>query len=195
MATPQPITALQPYGMLLYRGPVHPEFFKIAGRKQSSHADFDFEAWIFPGGHVLRFEHATTTLCEVVTDKATELPERGLVTTLPCNGERDFEEIFGDRITFVTSIQTETLSEHLYLGTYQEMLEHGKDPAHLVTTWKETAEHPRAICFWILLSASFPPLERTPEHGPVNFRKAGREVPPHTVHKWKPTLFNPAGCS
>ena len=142
MATPQPITALQPYGMLLSRGPVHPEFFKIAGRKQSSHADFDFEAWIFPGGHVLRFEHATTTLCEVVTDKATELPERGLVTTLPCNGERDFEEIFGDRITFVTSIQTETLSEHLYLGTYQEMLDHGKDPAHLVTTWKETAEHP-----------------------------------------------------
>lgn len=142
MATHQSTAALQPYGMLLYRGPVHPEFFKIAGRKQSSHPDFDFEAWIFPGGHVLRFEHATTTLCEVITDTPTELPERGLVTTLPCNGERDFEEIFGDRITFVTSIQTETLSDHLYLGTYQEMFEHGKDPAHLMTTWKETVEHP-----------------------------------------------------
>ncbi len=128
--------------MLLYRGPIHPEFFRIAGRRETTHPDFEFEAWIFPGGHVLRFEHATTTLCEIVTAEPEELPERGLVTTMPCNGERDYEEVFGDRISFVTSIQTETLSDHLYLGTYQEMVEHGQDPACLVTTWQGKGEHP-----------------------------------------------------
>ena len=135
-------SGLQAYSMLLYRGPIHPEFFSIAGRRQASHPDFDFESWIFPGGHVLRFEHATTTLCEVVTDNPHELPERGLVTTLPCGGERDYEETFGDRITYVTSIQTETLSEHLYLGTYQEMVDHGNDQDCLVSSWGHDGPHP-----------------------------------------------------
>ena len=134
-------TDLQPYSMLLYRGPVHPEFFNITGRRQTGHADFEFEAWVFRGGHVLRFEHATTTLCEVVTNDPGSLPERGLVTTMPCSGERDYEEVFGDRITFVTSIQTESLSEHLYLGTHREMLEHGQDSACLVTNWTDNGAH------------------------------------------------------
>lgn len=140
-AQPQ-TTELQAYNMLLYRGPVHPEFFNITGRRQTNHADFEFEAWVFRGGHVLRFEHATTTLCEVVTSDSSNLPERGLVTSMPCSGERDYEEVFGDRITFVTSIQTETLSEHLYLGTYREMLEHGQDPACLQTRWTTEGSHP-----------------------------------------------------
>lgn len=135
-------TELQAYDMLLYRGPVHPEFFSITGRRQTCHADFEFEAWVFRGGHVLRFEHATTTLCEVVTSDATGLPERGLVTSMPCSGERDYEEVFGDRITFVTSIQTETLSEHLYLSTYREMHEHGQDPTLLMTDWTDEGSHP-----------------------------------------------------
>ncbi len=142
MTAQPPVAGLLSYSMMLYRGPVHPEFFQIAGRRQSSHPDFDFEAWVFPGGHVLRFEHATTTLSEIVTDDPNELPERGLVTTLPCSGERDFEEVFGERISFVTSIQTENLSDHLYLGTYQEMLEHGEDPSCLMTKWKDPSGHP-----------------------------------------------------
>jgi hypothetical protein len=135
-------TELQAYHMLLYRGPVHPEFFNITVRRETSHADFEFEAWAFRGGHVLRFEHATTTLCEVVTSDAAALPERGLVTNMPCSGERDYEEVFGERITFVTSIQTESLSEHLFLGTHREMLEHGQDPACLMTNWTDAGSHP-----------------------------------------------------
>ncbi len=142
MTAQPPASGLMAYSMLLYRGPVHPEFFKIAGRRQTAHPDFEFEAWVYPGGHVLRFEHATTTLCEVVTDEPDDLPERALVTTMPCSGERDFEEVFGDRISFVTSIQTETLSDHLYLGTFQEMLEHGQDPNCLVTTWTGESGRP-----------------------------------------------------
>lgn len=142
MSSQPSATQLQTYHMLLYRGPVHPEFFNITGRRQTTHIDFEFEVWVFKGGHVLRFEHATTTLCEVVTSDSNSLPDRGLVTTLPCSGERDYEEVFGDRISFVTSIQTETLSEHLYLSTYREMLEHGQDPACLTMNWTDEGDHP-----------------------------------------------------
>jgi hypothetical protein len=61
---------------------------------------------------------------------------------MPCSGERDYEEVFGDRISFVTSIQTETLSEHLYLSTHREMVEHGEDPTCLVTNWTNEDSHP-----------------------------------------------------
>ena len=142
MSSQPQTTELQTYNMLLYRGPVHPEFFNITGRRTTTHTDFEFEAWVFQGGHVLRFEHATTTLCEVVTSDSSSLPDRGLVTTLPCSGERDYEEVFGDRISFVTSIQSETLSEHLYLSTYREMLVHGKDPACLTMNWTDEGDHP-----------------------------------------------------
>jgi hypothetical protein len=145
MSSQPQTTELQTYNMLLYRGPVHPEFFNITGRRTTNHADFEFEAWVFKGGHVLRFEHATTTLCEVVTSDSSSLPDRGLVTTLPCSGERDYEEVFGDRISFVTSIQSETLSEHLYLSTYREMLEHGKDPACLTTNWTDEGDRVPAV--------------------------------------------------
>jgi hypothetical protein len=42
-----------------------------------------------------------------------------------------------DRLVFMTSIQTETLSDHLYKSTYQELLEHGRMCEGLMTMWKD----------------------------------------------------------
>ncbi|MCH2137034.1 MAG: hypothetical protein MK101_10720 [Phycisphaerales bacterium] len=123
---------LQTYQLVLYRTPVHPEFFKIGGRQHMEQPKYDFEAWIHPGGHTFRFEFDGATLTEVVVPDAAELPERGVLSTIPCVGEKDFEEVFSDRITYVTSIQTETLSNHLYMGCYAEMLEHGEQSDGLV---------------------------------------------------------------
>ena len=54
-----PITgSLQSYQMMVYRLPLHPEFFQLAGRKKLTHPNYEFEGWVFRGGHVLRFELA-----------------------------------------------------------------------------------------------------------------------------------------
>ena len=60
-------TSLQAYTMLVYRKPLHPEFFGIEGRRQIQQEDFEFEGWIFPGGQVSRFQTGSITVCEVVT--------------------------------------------------------------------------------------------------------------------------------
>src|SRR6185503_21372039 len=99
--------SLQAYNMLVYRGAIHPEFFAISGRRRITHGGYDFEAWIYKGGHVLRFEHEKTCITEVVVEQFDRLPERGLVTTLPCAGEKDHEQEFGENVTFMTSMQTE----------------------------------------------------------------------------------------
>ena len=119
-------TSLHAYQMLLYRTPVHPEFFQIGGRAHMQQANYECEAWIHPGGHTVRFEHDGATITEVVVPEGATVPERGVLNTIPCVGEKDFEDVYSDRISFVTSIQTEALSEHLYMGSWREMLEHGQ---------------------------------------------------------------------
>lgn len=135
-------TSLQTYSMLVYRKAVHPEFFGIAGRKRIEHGTAEFEGWIFRGGHVGRLQLANICVCEVVIDQANHLPDRGLVTTLPCAGERDHEERFGDQVHYITTITTETLSEHLYLSTYKEMVAHGRDSDAISTAWTDESGRP-----------------------------------------------------
>jgi hypothetical protein len=125
-------TSLQAYTMLVYRKPLHPEFFGIEGRRRIDQDDFEFEGWIFPGGQVARFQSGNVTVCEVVTDQVENLPEKGLAANLPCAGERDYENTFGDLVTYMTTMQTETLSEHLYESTYREMLDHARISNSLV---------------------------------------------------------------
>jgi hypothetical protein len=130
-------TSLQNYHMLVYRSALHPEFVSIDGRQRIAHGDYEVEAWVFRGGHVLRFAHSNVCISEVVTESTEDLPDRGLVTTLPCAGEKDHEAEFGDQVIYMTSMQTETLTDHLYLGTYEEMLEHGRACGGLVSLWTD----------------------------------------------------------
>jgi hypothetical protein len=125
------------YAMLLYRRAVHPEFFGIEARRKVQHADHELEAWIFKGGHCVRFQGGGATFCEVVVDNPTSLPDRGLAGTLPCAGEHDHEDKITEQIAYMTTIQSETLSDHLYLGTYKEMLQHGRDSDSLMTAWTD----------------------------------------------------------
>jgi hypothetical protein len=125
------------YAMLLYRRAVHPEFFGIEARRKVQHADHEMEAWIFKGGHCVRFQGGGATFCEVVVDNPTSLPDRGLAGTLPCAGEHDHEDKITEQIAYMTTIQSETLSDHLYLGTYKEMLQHGRDSDSLMTAWTD----------------------------------------------------------
>jgi len=125
------------YAMLLYRRAVHPEFFGIEARRKVQHGDYEFEGWIFKGGHCIRFQYGAISFCEVVVDNPTSLPDRGLAGTLPCAGEHDHDEKITEEINYMTSIQSESLSDHLFLGTYKEMLQHGRDSDSLMVAWSE----------------------------------------------------------
>ena len=142
MSLPAKTTSLQAYNMLLYRSALHPEFFGIEGRCRIEYGEYDFEAWIFRGGHALRFQHDDICLSEIIYDDIESLPERGLVTSMQCAGEKDHEAEFGDRMVYLTSMQTEVLSDHLYLGTYKEMIEHGRDSQTLLSVWNDHRDKP-----------------------------------------------------
>ena len=135
-------SSLQNYHMLAFRKALHPEFFGIEGRQRVQHGDYETEAWIFRGGHSLRFTLAGFCMSEIVVEHIDQIPDRGLIAALPCAGERDFEEKVADNIVFMTTMQTETLSDHLYLGTYKEMMQHARENDSLFAAWTDAAGKP-----------------------------------------------------
>ncbi|MDZ4832073.1 MAG: hypothetical protein SGJ09_17990 [Phycisphaerae bacterium] len=142
MSNPTKTTSLQTYHMLVFRKALHPEFFGIEGRSRIRHDDYEAESWVFRGGHSIRFQHGGQCVVEVVLEQVDQIPERGIVATLPCAGERDHEEKFGDTLVYMTTMQTETLSDHLYLGTYKEMLQHARESDSLLSMWTDGHDKP-----------------------------------------------------
>jgi hypothetical protein len=132
--------------MLLYQTALHPEFFGIEGRRRIEHGPYELEAWIFPAGHAIRFETGETIISEILTEQPEKLPQRGHIDSFQCAGERDHEAEYGEqsgsRVLYMTSMQTETLSDHLYLSTYHELHAHGNAVAGLVVPWLDDASRP-----------------------------------------------------
>lgn len=132
---PAPAPSLQMY---LYRRPLHSDLFQIKARRQIRHNAYDLEAWVMPGGHVIRFRHADFSCCELLVDHADRLPLDGAVTCLPCTGEQDFDHSFGpEKVRYLTSLQTETLTDSLYKTSYQELIELAKDTDALYHTFTD----------------------------------------------------------
>jgi hypothetical protein len=128
--------------MLAFRRALHPEFFGIESRQRVQHGDYETEAWIFRGGHSLRFTLNGFCMTELVLEQIDQIPDRGLISALPCAGERDFEEKVAENLMYMTTMQTETLSDHLYLGTYKEMMQHARENDSLFAAWTDAAGKP-----------------------------------------------------
>lgn len=135
MNSPSKSSSLQAYRLILYRRALHPELFRVKQRKVLSQGDYQFEAWIMPGSHLMRFEYAGGCGTELITDQEDGIPDRGIVAAIPCAGERDHEQTFTDKIKFVSTVQTESLPESLYSATYQELTAFGKEQDAMIHTW------------------------------------------------------------
>jgi hypothetical protein len=97
-------TSLQNYHMLSFRKALHPEFFGIEGRQRVQHGEYETEAWIFRGGHSVRFQLNGFCMSEIVVEHIDQIPDRGLIAALPCAGERDFEEKVAENLVYMTTM-------------------------------------------------------------------------------------------
>jgi hypothetical protein len=127
----------QLYRLLLYKRPLHPELLDLRVRRIDRHGPYEIESWLTAGGHAVRFAAKSQSLVELVVENGEHLPETGLVHALPCLGEKDFELDPEGDIGYVTTIQTETLSENLFLATYQEMEEFVHETGSLSHEWQD----------------------------------------------------------
>ncbi len=124
------------FRMMLYTRPLHPELFDLQARRIDRHGEYEVESWLTPGGHVVRFAVGQQQLTETVIDSGDHLPETGLVHALPCLGEKDYEMPRDGRLGYVTTIQTEALTDNLYQATFREMKEFAVETGSLAHAWE-----------------------------------------------------------
>ncbi|GAB5495972.1 MAG: hypothetical protein Phyf2KO_10520 [Phycisphaerales bacterium] len=130
----------QSYQVVLYARALHPELFDLRSRKVVHHGRYELESWLMPGNHVLRFELGDTCASELVIDREDNLPSTGVVSAFPCAGEKDFEHSFETgKVKYLSTVQTEMLSENLYLSTYREMKDHIRENESQTFSWDSEA--------------------------------------------------------
>lgn len=138
--------------LMVYRRPLHPELFDLQTRRTDRHGEYEIESWVAPGGHVVRFQIDGQTLTETVIEGGDHLPETGLVHALPCLGEKDHEMDPEGRLGYVTTIQTETLTDNLYQATLDEMRDFAHETGSLSHEWSDAAGVP---CLTVLDSQKY----------------------------------------
>ncbi|QDU71148.1 hypothetical protein Pan265_09970 [Mucisphaera calidilacus] len=127
----------QMFRLMLYSRPLHPELFDLQARRMDHHGEYEIETWLIPGGHVVRFQIPDQHLTETVIDRGDHLPENGLVHALPCMGEKDYEMEQQDRLVYVTTVQSESLTENLYNATLKEMTDFAEETGSVSFDWKD----------------------------------------------------------
>ncbi|MCC5830673.1 MAG: DUF2617 family protein [Phycisphaeraceae bacterium] len=134
---------VQFFRMILFNRALHPELFNLQARRTFRQDRYEVESWIFPAGHVIRFAAGGESLVETVIEKGDHLPEKGLIYALPCLGEKDYElEKQDGPLNFMTTIQTETLSDNLYTATFREIRQSGSETNALFHEWQDAEGTP-----------------------------------------------------
>jgi hypothetical protein len=107
--------------LLLYQRSLHPELFKIYGTDRVIRRAYEADVWLVDGGHVIAFTAEKNTLAEVIIAHGEPPPDRNLVQSIPCRGEKYHETTFGGNIRYMISTQEEQLSQTLYDATREEI--------------------------------------------------------------------------
>jgi len=124
----------QMFRLMVFGRVLHPELFELRDRRLDRHGDYEIESWVTAQGHVVRFNYKGLGVTEVCAADCDHLPEAGLLHALPCLGEKDFEldPPHEDKVRYVTSLQTENLSDNLYHATYREMKQFAQESNSLI---------------------------------------------------------------
>lgn len=119
----------------VYDRALRPECFEIQEQRRSRHGSVIFEAWVLRGGHVVRFDSGGCSISEVVGPAMKGASGGGVVKSFMATGEHEAQHRLGPA-SYLTSVQTETLPEGLYLSSFEELLEFGRSERALLHQWR-----------------------------------------------------------
>lgn len=109
--------------LLLYQRTLHPELFRILRTEKVSRRAYEADIWLIEGGHVVVFTAGKHCLGEVILTNGEPPPDRGLLQTIPCRGEKYHEmTVPGGNIKYMISTQEEQLTTTLYEATKHEIV-------------------------------------------------------------------------
>ena len=112
--------------LMLYDRPLHPELFRTRRSDTAERRAYSAQIHLVDGGHIVEFDAGESHLTEVVVAGPENMPERGLLESQLCRGERSHEAHPHPNIRYMLSTQEEQLPPTLYEATRQEILEYAQ---------------------------------------------------------------------
>jgi len=86
---------------------------------------------------MLIFQSGGDCVGEAITPEMSSPPPPGCVEVLPFTVERDHEAMFADRIRYITTVQTEIISDNLYRTMLAEMIDFTNERNALAHRWSD----------------------------------------------------------
>ena len=112
--------------LMLYDRPLHPELFNSHRSETAERRTYTADIHLVDGGHIVEFTADESHLTEVVVCGPENMPERGLLESLLCRGERYHEADTHPNIRYMLSTQEEQLSAPLFEATRREILDYAQ---------------------------------------------------------------------
>ena len=129
---------LQLYQTLLYARSLQSELQHASDTRTIIQDYYTLSIAIMPGTHSCVFNSVDGCATELVTDTPKLYSEIGLIETLLCSAEKDFEHhIPRTKINYITAAQTEQLTPHIYNETLEELDQHARDSDALTHRYKD----------------------------------------------------------
>ncbi len=108
---------------MVYSRALHPELFEIHHDHRIVKEHYEVQMWITGLSHLIGFYREDAAVTEVIAGVDAMLPHRGKLMSLPFRGERDEQFDHADGIRYLTSFQTEQMSQRVYAKTHQDLLD------------------------------------------------------------------------
>lgn len=121
---------------ILYSCALEPGSFAPVHCRKLSQGAYRCEVWLMAGAHAVQFQFGQLRASELVTDQEAGLPAGGVLSAFLCAGERDYEHRFlRAGADYMTTVQSETLSENLYQATLEELRASAEETGALLHQW------------------------------------------------------------
>lgn len=107
--------------LLLYSRSLHPELFCYYDQRNFVMKRYECHVAITGVSHLISFHRDEKTLVEVLAESDSVLPERGKLLDLSVRGSKSHCREMADGISYIMNLDTETMSEDVYLTTHLEL--------------------------------------------------------------------------
>ena len=112
--------------LMLYNRPLHPELFRTHRSETADRRVYSADIHLVDGGHVVEFTAGDNHLTEVIVSGPENMPERGLIESVLCRGERTHDARPHPNMKYDLATQEEQLPATLYEATRREIKEYAQ---------------------------------------------------------------------
>lgn len=130
-SSPQP-PELNGMKLYVYRRALHPELFGIFLDHELTASRYQADLWVIGLGHLVCFHTGQSTVTELVSSHGDLMPEAGLVEQFGLNKARERRFCIDEQIHYLTSTQSERMSEPVFDHFCEEMIAFGQQRGLLV---------------------------------------------------------------